>query len=241
MLKLAREVLSGLITGLIENMAVEIFSENPSRVMSPRISFSYDLCQSDIVPVEQPFRSSASGSGSVDFNFCVDQQSFEQESSSADELFSDGKLLPSEIKKNTATNTRPKQAPSEEEVLNEDHKSPSEVISNGNKQKSFWRFKRSSSFNCGSGYGPSLCPIPLLSRSSSTGAATSNGSKSISIKTPNSQPSFSRPPLKKNLGIGSSHGNRVNVRVDPVINVHSANLFGLGSFLSSTRNKNKKK
>ncbi|KAF2295324.1 hypothetical protein GH714_032574 [Hevea brasiliensis] len=37
--------------------------------------------------------------------------------------------------------------------------------------KSFWRFKRSSSLNCVSGYGRSLCPLPLLSRSNSTGSA----------------------------------------------------------------------
>ena len=79
-------------------MAVQLCSENSG--MSPRISFSHDLCHFDVVPVEQrPLRSKSSSlNSSIDFDFCV-RESFEQESSSADELFSGGKILATEIKK----------------------------------------------------------------------------------------------------------------------------------------------
>ncbi|KAL6007515.1 hypothetical protein ACLOJK_033013 [Asimina triloba] len=76
------------------SMAVELCSEASSStrvaMMSPRISFSQDLSQSDgSIPVDRhgldpTFLDS-------DFNFCI---RCEQESSSADELFSGGKILP---------------------------------------------------------------------------------------------------------------------------------------------------
>ncbi|KAL8539010.1 hypothetical protein ACS0TY_000858 [Phlomoides rotata] len=45
---------------------------------------------------------------------------------------------------------------------------------------SFWRFNRSTSLNCGIGYTRTLCPLPLLSRSNSTGSASSDKRSSIS-------------------------------------------------------------
>ncbi|GMP41942.1 hypothetical protein CsSME_00011858 [Camellia sinensis var. sinensis] len=61
-------------------MAVELCPENssPGLITSPRISFSHDLSQSDIVPIKQRVLRS---------------NSYDQQSSSADELFSDGKIL----------------------------------------------------------------------------------------------------------------------------------------------------
>lgn len=113
--------------------------------------------------------------------------------------------------------------------------------------KSFWRFKRSSSLNCGSGYGPSLCPLPLLSRSNSTGSAASqkqNSKKnhpSVAVPKIPSQysstwGSYQKPPLKKSYG---SYGNGGGVRVNPVLNVHSGNLFGLGSIFGKEKSKRK--
>ncbi|GMP53155.1 hypothetical protein CsSME_00018710 [Camellia sinensis var. sinensis] len=79
-------------------MAVELCSENssPGLITSPRISFSHDLSQSDIVPIEQCVLRSNSSSG-IDFNFCI-RDGYDQLSSSADELFSDGKILPVQIR-----------------------------------------------------------------------------------------------------------------------------------------------
>ncbi|KAL7190722.1 hypothetical protein ACSBR2_022908 [Camellia fascicularis] len=229
-------------------MAVEFYSENSGLVMSPRISFSYDLSRSDVVPVEQHVFRSNSG---IDFDFCIRESYDLQESSSADELFSDGKIVPTDqIKKKIVARKQIQQ----EEI----HKSSNDERLKEEKQcsnsKSFWRFKRSSSLNCGgSGYARSLCPLPLLSRSNSTGSATSVkrslSQKQNSQKTPcvaasklsqssssSSSGGYQRPPLKKSYG---AYGN--GVRINPVLNVPSGNLFGFGSKLFNGKDKNKKK
>ncbi|XP_027359089.1 uncharacterized protein LOC113867804 [Abrus precatorius] len=258
-------------------MVVELSSENcVVSMMSPRISFSHDFSQSDVIPVEKhPLRSNSSGlNSSIDFDFCV-HESLELESSSADELFSDGVILPTEIKKkkNNIAPLKPKTQPSlpippssticdnassttskstKKESL-KDNKDLNDEVDEKQSSKSFWRFKRSSS--CGSGYGRSLCPLPLLSRSNSTGSTTPSVKRvPLSKEGPNvkqnsqkrssitrSSQSFGsnnhqKPPLKR------SHGSYANsIRVSPVLNVPSANLFGLGSIFSNNRDKSKKK
>ncbi|XP_059644175.1 uncharacterized protein LOC132285951 [Cornus florida] len=248
-------------------MAIELCSENSCLSMSPRISFSHDLSQTDIVPVEQHRFRSNSSSSSIDFDFCV-LESFELESSSADELFFDGKILPIQIKKKIV---RPKQLrqsetppppPPPPPPLSPPRNVPitDKVVGSESDEKrnskSFWRFKRSSSLNCGSGYARTLCPLPLLSRSNSTGSAQSVKRSSFSKDSHNqkqhnshkNQPltpmkqsqssNFQKPPLKKNYG--SHHGN--GVRINPVLNVPTASLFGLGSIFSgSGRDRNKKR
>ncbi|KAH1215494.1 hypothetical protein GmHk_13G036620 [Glycine max] len=270
-------------------MVVEICSENcgVSMTMSPRISFSHDFSQSDVIPVEKhPLRSNSSGlNSSMDFDFCV-HESLELESSSADELFSHGVLLPTQIKKNNINNNnallkpksqlappppQPQLPPPSKAICDsassttkksskkESHKDGKELNDEVNEKqssKSFWRFKRSSS--CGSGYGSSLCPLPLLSRSNSTGSSPSvrriplskeghhhvkqNSQKRSSSSTRFSQShslashNHQKPPLQR------SHGSHANgVRVSPVLNVPSANLLGLGSIFSNNRDKSKKK
>lgn len=255
-------------------MAIDLYSESSNAGTSPRISFSHDFCQSDIVPVERrPLRSNSSGlSQSIDFDFCV-RESFDQESSSADELFLDGKMLATEIKKK-ATRTKqmdqsgshpPLPPPramresspgrgksSKQESLKESKTVASNEADEKQSSKSFWRFKRSSS--CGSGYGRSLCPLPsILSRSNSTGSTTnvkraplsndvqnpkqsSQKYESIKASQPPASTSYRKPPLKKGHG---SYGN--GVRISPVLNVPSANMFGLGSIFSNGKDKNKKK
>lgn len=254
-------------------MAVELFSEN---TVSPRISFSHDFSQSDVIPVEQhPFRSNSSGlKSSIDFDFCVSESLELDQSSSAEELFSDGRILPTEIKrkknvpplKQTSQLLAPhpplhpnlkRESTKESKYLNLNNNNSDEVCDNkqgSNSNKSFWSFKRSSS--CGSGYGRSLCPLPLLSRSNSTGSSTPSvkrnnplSKEGLNVKqssqkhsstrfSPSSGPnSYQRPPLNKSYG---SHGNN-SVRVNPVLNVPTANLFGLGSIFSNNRDKTKKK
>ncbi|KAI8017041.1 hypothetical protein LOK49_LG04G03269 [Camellia lanceoleosa] len=232
-------------------MAVEFYSENSGLVMSPRISFSYDLSRSDVVPVEQHVFRSNSG---IDFDFCIRESYDFQESSSADELFSDGKIVPTDqIKKKIVARKQIQQ----EEIhkSSNDERLKEEKQSSSSNSKSFWRFKRSSSLNCGgSGYARSLCPLPLLSRSNSTGSATSvkrsSSQKQNSQKTPcvaasklsqssssssSSSGGYQRPPLKKSYG---AYGN--GVRISPVLNVPSGNLFGFGSKLFNGKDKNKK-
>jgi len=268
----------------LNEMVVELCSENCGvSSMSPRISFSHDFSQSDVIPVEKhPLRSNSSGlSSSIDFNFCV-QESLELESSSADELFSHGVILPTQIKKKSLNHVLLKQksqqlappsqpplppsksvcdnAPSttRKSLKKESHKDSKDLNEEADEKhssKSFWRFKRSSS--CGSGYGRSLCPLPLLSRSNSTGSSPSvkriplskeghqvkqnSQKRSSPISRSHSQSLAShnnhqKPPLKR------SHGSYANgIRVSPVLNVPSANLFGFGSIFSNNRDKSKKK
>ncbi|KAI3669620.1 hypothetical protein L6452_40920 [Arctium lappa] len=227
-------------------MAIDLYSENSGgTTASPRLSFSYDLSQSDTVPVEQLLRSISSSS--VDFNFCVQENSDHNHASMADELFSDGKILPTQIRSAIG---RDKHAPIPPRVENQ--KPPSTAVQppedeelKQQNSKSFWGFKRSSS--CGSGYARSLCPITLLSRSHSTGSSTSSKRSSSSSKEGLNQkqhrnfskPSVSqKPPLRKSgYGYGNNTSSSTNngIRVNPVLNL------GFGSFfLTNNKNKNKK-
>ncbi|XP_042503043.1 protein ENL-like [Macadamia integrifolia] len=273
-------------------------SESSGIGMSPRISFSYDLCHSDVVPVEEYcHRSDASLlDSSFNFDFGV-SASFEQEPFSADELFFDGKMLPCEIREKTqnAPPPPPKQLihepmrplppppppppppPSKPYLTNtttDDSKKESlkkimatttnELEEKAAPSKSFWRFRRSNSFNCWNGHKRSLiCSPTLLSRSNSTGSATNSkrqpllkDSQNHSHKPPSMPPKSSsssssslsssssqKPPLKKNCG---SYGS--GVRISPVLNVPppyiakgTANLFGLGLLFCTGKDKNKKK
>ncbi|XP_048134718.1 uncharacterized protein LOC115750727 [Rhodamnia argentea] len=88
-------------------MAIDVCSEISSPgVLSPRISFSHDLKGSgDAVPVEEDDRSRHERldrsllDSDFDFDFCVGASSFVLELCPADELFSDGKILPGEIRR----------------------------------------------------------------------------------------------------------------------------------------------
>ncbi|KAL1536924.1 hypothetical protein AAHA92_29498 [Salvia divinorum] len=232
-------------------MAVEVFPDSPSAEISPRISFSHDL-QNDAVPVEHYVPSSSSSS--IDFDFCVFRESFDQESSSADELFSDGKILPIEIKKRSPPSLLKSAAPP---LPPPPRMNPIIACSEKQNQRpvttttSFWRFKRSASLNCGTGYARTLCPLPLLSRSNSTGSTASVKRSPSSNQKQNFQkyslpnsalkqfPSsnYHKPPAKK-VSYSSYSGA---VKINPVLNVPSANLFGLGSIFSGGRDKGKKK
>lgn len=254
--------------------------------MSPRISFSRDFCQSDAIPIEKrPLRSSnskpSSLNSSVDFDFCIpggvtSGESFDQGSWSADELFRNGKILPTEIKKKPESPPSPGKRNPGQKGSAKDETGPPETTTKPDSRKqrkpeeeeddvikpntkSFWGFKRSSSLNCGSSYGRSLCPLPLLNRSNSTGSTSSKQKQSTrkhtehiklqqssslsSSSSSSSNSSFQKPPLKKNYG-GYSYGSHGGgIRVSPVINVvPSGNLFGLGSIFSGNgRDKNKKR
>ncbi|CAL9012662.1 unnamed protein product, partial [Prunus brigantina] len=250
-------------------------------------------CLESLLAVEQqqhhhpPLRSNSSSSSSrsmnssMEFDFCVVHESFEQESSSADELFSDGKMIPSEIKKKSAhpkqldQNIVPHQHPPlpTAAVADPSDENTSRAKESGKERKnmscneadekqsskSFWGFKRSSS--CGSGYGRSLCPLPLLSRSNSTGSSSSSSvkrsvfskegqnqkqtsqQKSASKKLHSSSQSsstsmnYQKPPLKK--GQYGSYGNAAPF--NPVLNVPTANLFGFGLIFSNGKDKTNKK
>lgn len=268
-------------------MATDLCSNETPPVTSPRISFSHNLSQSDINQQRLLSRPVSSSSSSVDFDFCIRRSNVDQ-SSSAEDLFSDGIILPIDPNvKHEPTSTSPQPPPLQPHVhhtvetraLECDQDTNETVVpvlseSHDHKQKSgkssFWQFKRSSSLNCGSGYVPTLCPIPLLSRSNSTGSASSSNKSSSSPRefnpnhkqhaqkknsvpaVPIKQSKFSpsnghqKIPLKKSgygggNGSGSLHGNGNGVRGNPLLNVSSANLFGLGSVFSGNNKEKKNK
>ncbi|GAV85540.1 hypothetical protein CFOL_v3_28976 [Cephalotus follicularis] len=176
-------------------MATELCLESLN--MSPRISFSYDLCKSEIVPIEKlPIRSNSSPPNSrKEFDFHV-HDSFCKEYSWADELFSNGRILPTEIQKKKKITRRVEQFEQSMsssppplplprpgafldstrgthwKKISKDIKIISCQTKEKESSKSFWQIKRSNSVNCVRGYGRALCPfMPLLSRSKSTSSA----------------------------------------------------------------------
>lgn len=170
-------------------MAVDVCSEISSPGMSPRISFSHDLKDCDRVPVEDSRRRSDGNlvESSSNFDFCIGAASV-HELSSAEELFSDGKILPIEIKKarlksppqtrhvsvslpsrpRDSSNVGPEKKRLKEFLLSN---SDAEEGENPPQPKSFWQFKRSSSLNCEINRRKGLIrSLHFLSRSNSTGS-----------------------------------------------------------------------
>lgn len=255
-------------------MAVDLCSQDSSLIiMSPRISFSGDVSPAEVVPVEQQNMRVSSSSSSIDFDFCVLRENFEYESSSADELFLDGKILPIEIKRRMGPPRKVRLPPPpppppqphphppplpQDDGLDDSRRKPlkAETLTSSDEQKQSskpWRFRRSSSLSCGSG---ALCPLPLLSRSNSTGSSSPITKPSLLYKdsfnpkphykkfSPSSSSKqsqhvlsashYQKPPMKKFM---SNSG----IRINPVLNIPPASLFGLSSIFSGGKDKNKKK
>ncbi|XP_068638066.1 uncharacterized protein [Aristolochia californica] len=268
---------------------IEMCSESPGWTMSPRISFSHDLAQPEGIPIDRHRSDSTLLDSSPDFNFCINDR-LQEESSSADELFSDGKILPilpRSNSKETCGSKPPKIPPvpppiyptlSETKPLIEEPKKESlrEIIAMTDPpteekppaSKSFWRFTRSSSLNCGAGYKRSLiCKLPLLNRSNSTGSVSQSSKKESSKSAQKQKPSPSSssplfpsitsssllpkptpPALKKNERSHrpGAYGN--GVRISPVLNVPppyistgTTNLFGFGYLFRTGKDGSKTK
>nr|XP_033510399.1 uncharacterized protein LOC104089952 [Nicotiana tomentosiformis] len=220
-------------------MAIDMISEAPSLVTSPRISFSDDLSQKDAnanssAAATEKFPLICSDSNS-EFDFCI-TNSTNTETSSADELFLDGLIRPLQLQEKFVT-------------LNQ------EILKPKDQTKSFWRIRRSSSLHCeNSNKKSSFWSLPLLSRSNSTGSeGQKNNAQFKKMKNMNTSaanfyafPSSQKPPLRKNYGLGHNYGN--GVCINPVLNVPptfitkgTANLFGLGSFFANGKEKKGKK
>ncbi|KAM0986837.1 hypothetical protein ACFX2I_011015 [Malus domestica] len=82
-------------------MAIEVCSEIWSPGFSPRISFSHDLDKTNHAPKQGQRLDSSLSDSTADFDFCI-VNNLKLELSSADELFSNGKILPVQIKRNLA-------------------------------------------------------------------------------------------------------------------------------------------
>ncbi|XP_073138921.1 uncharacterized protein [Henckelia pumila] len=180
-------------------MAIDVYSEISSPVISPRISFSLDLKESDFIPVNVQTNPLILNP-TIDFDFCIAPH-FPHQISSADELFANGKLLPVQIKKTDQTlQSEPKSSPEIVENVTENTKKKRliEFLSTGfdadeeehkissssttattttttttTTTKPFWQFRRSASLNCdtgGSGTRGLLRSLEFFSRSNSTGS-----------------------------------------------------------------------
>ncbi|WCJ21938.1 hypothetical protein M5689_004048 [Euphorbia peplus] len=219
---------------------------------SPRISFSNDLVQEEEEEEDEIRRDTHLLESNSDFEFTI-CTSLHHQSSSADELFADGIILPAADQTHTFQSLRnvslppvPYNSKEEEEdrsFLEDKNQIPS---------KSFWGFKRSSSLNCDIKKSL-ICSLPLLSRSNSTGSAPNSKAKAKEVIKQNSQvkqPSGKKsgsgyvyslpqkPPLKKYYG-GSNGVNKVLNVPPPYIGKGAASLFGLGSFLRNSNAKDK--
>ncbi|EOY00115.1 hypothetical protein QQP08_006294 [Theobroma cacao] len=204
-------------------MAIEVCSEISSAGISPRISFSHDLNQKDDAESieehhQQRLDTSLLDSGS-DFDFCFGN-SFVQELPSADELFSNGKILPIEIKKkpllvakHVHRQSQPVPSPPRQTTTdNSGKKRLKEFLSmsidadDKPASKSFWQFKRSSSLNCESTRSKSLIrSLQFLSRSNSTGSAPNPKSTMLSKET-QKQHLQKQPSLSRKSSVSSSSG-----------------------------------
>ncbi|KAM7471126.1 hypothetical protein LguiA_009309 [Lonicera macranthoides] len=240
-------------------MAIDLCSDNSSSIASPRISFSHDLHQNDdIVPIEpnpHGLNCSLIDSGSDQFNFCT-IDSIKSDPPSADELFSNGLILPRQLQqrfvttRETLTSLPPLPLSSSTSKI-----SKPEIVEFDQKHqsKSFWRIKRSTSVHCDNSYKKSsIWSLPLLKRSNSTGSAKDQRQKRNPLKEQKSsmgtqtQHSFyaysmsQKPPVKKNYGNGVKISPVINV-APPFISKGTANIFGLGSFFGNGKDKKIKK
>ncbi|KAK5803783.1 hypothetical protein PVK06_031432 [Gossypium arboreum] len=216
-------------------------------VISPRISFSYYL---NAEAIEEHHHHHHHQSSDFVFNF---GDSFVQELSPADELFSNGKILPMEIKKKPVV-AKPVPVPSPPKKRLKEFLSMS--IDDADDQpefKSLWQFKRSISLN--SGTKTLIRSLHFLSRSNSTGSASNPKPTMLSKETEKQhlqkQPSLStksshshssgafyaytnstthKSPLKSsNCG---SYGNGVGVNSVLISNVSVLLLVVISSFSS---------
>jgi hypothetical protein len=174
-------------------MAIEVCGEiSNSPGISPRISFSHDLKNSNgSIPVEDSHLQSDLRllDSTSDFVFSI-TNGFSQQLSSADELFSNGKIVPLEIKKvisNGKILPRKKSSSADKfseplqkttvkkrlkEFLSDETDNEEERPSSSSSSKYFWQFKRSSSLNIDTTGRKSLIrSLQFLSRSNSTGSA----------------------------------------------------------------------
>lgn len=227
-----------------------------SQTSLPRISFSHDLVQADVGPLlsmsDQTDSSSSSSShlgSNSDFEFNISSSLFEHESCSADELFSNGVLLPIHDKERFLANKEVQSCQPRPIAplppLRRDNSSSSKkeamVINSDLEQKhvstatkSFWGFKRSASLDNFDNKKSFLRSLPLLSRSNSTSSLDPipkrttqnkevhkhNSQKQESISLPRSSSFSSYTKLQQKPQLKKSYGESLNaVQISPVLNI----------------------
>uniref|UniRef100_A0A7N0TN54 Uncharacterized protein n=1 Tax=Kalanchoe fedtschenkoi TaxID=63787 RepID=A0A7N0TN54_KALFE len=229
-------------------MAVDLFSE-----ASPRYSFSHDINQASLAPTRSDPTQLDTG---FDFEFGI-SDSFAQESSSADELFSQGILLPIQIREKSAPTSKqpinpPPPADQQEPLITEDIKAAAEEEAKEDAKEaapstnllepeeksqtksSFWSFKRSITLNCDAEYKKGLlCSLQGLSRSNSTGSVP-NPKKSMQNKDKagaiNSSKHPSLPKSSSTSSSSSSSSSSYYHQFHHQKAQHSKGYYGGGSY-----------
>lgn len=217
-----------------------------SETSPPRLSFSQDVGQSEEVPIEGNLnrRDSSLLDPDFDFEFCI-SSSFEQETCPADELFSNGVLLPVQVKERIdaakeihscerrsraplpplpCDSSSKKESMKEVMIMNSD-------LAQKHASKSFWGFRRSTSLNSDCKRSL-LCSLPLLLRSNSTGSVSNpkravlkdvhrqNPQKQASKSMLRSSSSSSASAMQQKPPLKKNYGGSLNsVRISPVLNI----------------------
>ncbi|XP_020221574.1 uncharacterized protein LOC109804193 [Cajanus cajan] len=236
-----------------------------SETVRPRFSFSHDVSE---LLKKQPRKDSMLVKSNHDFEFST-STTLEFESSSADELFSNGVILPIQMqqkrnttRKHTLCGEAPymrlpplPSAPSVDKLKRESIREGLDM--NGGycdkrtHSTSFWGFNRSRSLNCDAKKSL-MCNSPPLSRSNSTGSVphpkrvSSTRAKPLSSSSSSTLNLYPVQRSHSGKGYGGSYAN--DLRISPVLNLPtpciskgSARLFGLGSFLRVGKAKKSKK
>lgn len=219
-----------------------------SETSPPRFSFSNDLPVSPInhhvnLPRRDTLLMTMDSNSESEFEFSITRSSLHSESSSADELFSNGVILPIQIQNQPTTKkhtlrgeppyTRLPPRPCSSPVEKTKKQSTRESHS-----RSFWGFSRSKSLNCGTKKGL-FSSSSSLPRSNSAGSATNQ--KRTNSRDSGKGPGGPSPYPVQKSGSGKGYGGSYygdGLRISPVLNVPTpciskgtANLFNLGSFL----------
>ncbi|CAI9761963.1 unnamed protein product [Fraxinus pennsylvanica] len=221
-------------------------------VVSPRISFSYDLREADFVPVES--HNPQSDLDFIDFDFSIGDN-FSLELSSADELFANGKILPVEVKKFEPTKEIYQSEPTDPNPSTDSHKIENanedtvtkkktliEFLSNTCDEeeeeekppnKPFWQFRRSISLNSDNGL---LRSLKFLSRSNSTGS-TPNPKPSALPKVIQKQNSMKEPSTRSRNSSTNFSQNYSNIAPKrPSLNRSSSKSYGNGVHINPVLN-----
>ncbi|KAL7589080.1 uncharacterized protein LOC111911245 [Lactuca sativa] len=238
-------------------MAVDVCSASEVPI-SPRISFSHDINDpsSDINSIQSdPNRSDQFLlSPTFDFDFCTTSNL-----TPADELFSNGKILPTQIKKPKIihlpvpkSETSPPNTDTQKKRLKEFIFNDEEQQKSTSTSRSFWQFRRSTSLNCDNGKGPKgllrSLSIKSLSRSYSTGSALNpkgnGGPKSmerskepVSLRRCSSVAQSQNPASSSSSSThmyysyqnSSSRNSKGGIRIIPVLNIPPAYNISKGT------------
>ncbi|KAI3412720.1 uncharacterized protein J3R85_016973 [Psidium guajava] len=246
-------------------MAVDHRNPEVFSVSSPRISFSFNLLDSDAsqrairsIPSNAATNCVRASDSRNDFEFRLS----ESLSSSADELFSDGKILAVPVKKKNVPERRgqsdcpalpsppsPKERMSSNNVNTilpdpEANCDGGEMPLGGNLKdakpsRSFWRFRRSSSLGSTDSCSRSLCFLPLIPRSYSTRSSPLNKKQHRPrLPPPECRATKNDQKASSSECFGSHYRQRARQVSPVVLNVPTMDMFGLSYIFASRKTKN---